>query len=317
MPFVARPVALADAPTAGPGVLADRAWLDCERPNLLAAVDQAAGAGDVRGALALAGRLMGHQCVTGAYADAMSSLRAVAVAAALVGDAECQPMAEYYLAVTVAESREQVGEAIALLVAALPELERTGRVDLAAMGYGLLGRCLSADGRHAAAIRAVRHAIRLAEPGDDLAGCCASAVLGLTLARVGIVHAGLEHCHEALNQARRLREPAYEAYATRTIAQALILGGHYAAAMSACSDGIDASAWVRQRGDRGQVHASARARSSVRRRLQAGSGGSARGSRELQDRRSADRGDHGPQHARRVQGRGGRPRRCGHSRRRG
>jgi hypothetical protein len=63
-------------------------------------------------------------------------------------------------------------------------------------------------------------------------------VLGLTFARVGIVQAGIQHCQQARSEARRLREPAYEAYATRTLAQALIISGQYTEAASACTDGI-------------------------------------------------------------------------------
>ena len=238
VPFVGRPVALAHAPLPESVVEAGRAWLDSERPNLLAAVDEGAATGDVGRALALAGRLMTYQCVTGAYVDAMRAWRAVAAAAALADDAECEATAEYYLAVAQVESHVHVGEATATLTTVLPELERAERVDLAAMGYSLLGRCASANGRHAAAIRAVRHAIRLAGTADDLARCCATAGLGLTFARIGIVHAGLEHCQQARTQARRLREPAYEAYAINALAQALIISGQYAAAINACSDGI-------------------------------------------------------------------------------
>jgi DNA-binding SARP family transcriptional activator len=236
VPFVGRPVALGHAPPAGPGVDADRACLEVERLNLAAAVDEAAAAGDVRGAVALASRLIAYQSITGAYAEAIKAWRAVAAAA--VADAECHATADYYLAVAMAESHAHIREAAALLTGALPELERAGRVDLAAMGYALLGRCASANGRHAAAIRAVRRAIRLAGPDDDLARCSATAGLGLTLARVGIVGGGLEQCQQARNQARLLREPAYEADTTRTMAQALIISGRYSAASNVCSEGI-------------------------------------------------------------------------------
>jgi DNA-binding SARP family transcriptional activator len=238
MPFVARPEALIDGPPAEPGVEADRAWLDCERVSLLAAVDQAAAACDARGALALASRLMAHQCITGAYTDAIRAWRTVVAAAVVARDPRCQATAEYYLAVALAETHDRVGEARALLAGAVAELERTAADDVAAMGYGLLARCASAGRRHAAAIRAVRQAIRLAGSGGDLARCCATAVLGLTFARVGIVQAGIQHCQQARNEAQRLGEPAYEAYATRTLAQALIISGQYAAAANACTDGI-------------------------------------------------------------------------------
>ncbi len=238
MPFVARPASLADGPPAEPRLETDRAWLDCERASLLAAVDQAAAARDARGALALASSLMAHQCLTGAYADAIRAWRTVAAAAAVVGDPQCQATAEYYLAVALAETRHGVGEARGLLAGALAELERTEAHDIAAMGYGLLARCASAGRRHAAAIRAARRAIALAGSSGDLARCCATAVLGLTFARIGIVQAGIQHCQQARSEARRLREPAYEAYATRALAQALIISGQYTEAASACTDGI-------------------------------------------------------------------------------
>jgi DNA-binding SARP family transcriptional activator len=244
MPFTAAPAPLALGPAVESGLTgldADRAWLECERTNLVAAVHQACAAGDHGGALALASRLMQHQCITGTYAEAVGMWRAVVTAAALAGDATSQATAAYYLAGALAETYEQVSEAIALLAAALPELEQAAALDTAAMGYGLLGRCASADGRHAAAIRAARRAIRLAGAGraGDLARCCATAVLGLTLARVGIAHGGVERCQHARTQARRLREAAYEAYAIRALAQALIVSGQYAAAASACGDGIE------------------------------------------------------------------------------
>jgi DNA-binding SARP family transcriptional activator len=243
VPFVARPSALPGGPPAEPDMETERVWLDSERAGLLAAVNQAAEARDARGAMALASRLMAHQCIIGAYADASRAWRTVVAAAALVGDPQCQATAEYYLAVALAESHEKVGEAGALLAGALAELERTAAADIAAadiaaMGYGLLARCASARRRHAAAIRAARQAIRLAGSRGDLARCCATAVLGLTFARVGIVQAGIQHCQQARSEAQRLGEPAYEAYATRTLAQSLIIGGHYAAAASACTDGI-------------------------------------------------------------------------------
>ena len=216
-----------------------RAWLDCERTNLLTAVVQAAAAGDYRAAGALASRLIAHQCITGAFADASTGWSAVAAAATRAGDARHQAIAEYYLAVGLAESHERVSEVAVLLAGALPELERAGEREIGAMAHALRARCASAAGRHAAAIRAARRAIELAGPDGSLARCCATAVLGLTLARVGITHAGIEQCEQARADARQLQEPAYEAYATRALAQALMVSGQYPAAVSACGDGIE------------------------------------------------------------------------------
>jgi DNA-binding SARP family transcriptional activator len=250
MPFVAAAVPLAVRSKVRSGLAgqpgqadleADRDWLECERPNLLAAVHQACAAGDHVGALELASRLMVHQCSSGAYAEAVGMWRAVTAAAALAGDPTRHAMAACHLSVALAETHEQVSEATVLLAAALPELERAGALNAAAMGYALLGRCASADGRHAAAIGAARRAIRLAGsgPDGDLARCCATAVLGLTLVRIGVARGGIERCEQARTQAQRLREPAYEAYTVTVLAQAHIVSGQYEAAASACGDGIE------------------------------------------------------------------------------
>ena len=214
-------------------------WLKQERASLLATAEQACAAGDHTGAMALARAMTADLCRTGAYHDAIRIWRQVADAAAVGADAAAVAMAAYYLAVALAGTHEQAGEATALLRRTLPELAAAGELEAAAMGYALLGRCASAEGRHAAAIRAVRSSLQLAggTPGGDLARCCATAVLGLTLARVGIASAGLEHCQHAVSEAMRLGEPAYEAYATRAMAQVFIICGSYCEAADACRHG--------------------------------------------------------------------------------
>ncbi len=232
--------ALGAPPAAGTGIEADQAWLECERANLLGVVEQACAGGEHASAIVLASRMMADQCRTGAYLESVRVWRVVADAAAVAGDAAGTAVAAYYLAVALADTHEQIGEATALLRCALPELERAGEMDAAAMGYALLGRCASAEGRHAAAIRAAREAVRLADcaRSGDLARCCATAVLGLTLARIGIASAGIERCVHAVSEARRIGEVAYEAYATQAMGQALIVSGAYAAAADACGSGI-------------------------------------------------------------------------------
>ena len=190
--------------------------------------------------MALAIAMTADLCRAGAYHDAIRMWRKVANAAAVGGDTVAAAMAAYYLAVALAGTGQQAREAIVLLRGALPELEAAGETEVAAMGYALLGCCASAVGRHAAAIRAVRSSLRLAggTTRGDLARCCATAVLGLTLARVGIASTGLEHCQRAVSEAARLGEPAYQAYATRAMAQVLIVSGAHPAAADACRDGI-------------------------------------------------------------------------------
>jgi DNA-binding SARP family transcriptional activator len=239
-PFVLSPGTLRVQQSAEPGAEAEEAWLEAERASLLAVAEQSCAAGDHAEAIALASRMTADLCRAGAFQDAIRVWRAIAEAAAVAGDAAGAAMAGYCLAAALAATHEQIGEATALLRNALPELERAGEMEAAAMGNALLGRCASAEGRHAAAIRAVRRALRLADgtTSADLVRCCATAVLGLTLARVGIASSGLERCQHALSEAARLGEPGYEAYATSALAQALIVSGAYSEAADACTDGI-------------------------------------------------------------------------------
>lgn len=247
LPFVAVPpfsgVAAAQSPqpTARARPEGEEAWLKGERASLLATAEQACAAGDHTAAIALAATMTADLCRAGAYHDAIRMWRKVADAAAVGADSAAAAMAAYYLAVALAGTHEQAGEATALLRGALPELAAAGELEATAMGHALLGRCASAEGRHAAAIRAVRSALRLAggTTRGDQVRCCATAVLGLTLARVGIASTGLEHCQRAVSEAARLGEPAYEAYATRAMAQVLIVSGAHSAAADACRDGIN------------------------------------------------------------------------------
>ncbi len=82
--------------------------------------------------------------------------------------------------------------------------------------------------------------MRLAPDGPDgaLIRCAAQAVLGLTLARVGILSLGEDHCGQSWKLARDLGQPAYESAAVRAHAQVLILGGQYDAAEFLCGEGI-------------------------------------------------------------------------------
>jgi DNA-binding SARP family transcriptional activator len=249
MPFVAAPPLVVSAAirrmqlTAAPGSETEGAWLAAERANLLALAEQTCKAGDHVGAMALASRMTADLCRAGAFRDAIRIWRAIAAAAEVAGDAPGAAMAAYNLAAALATTHEHLGETTALLRGALPELERAGELEATAMGYALLGRCASAEGRHAAAIRAVRRALRLAgaAASADRVRCCATAVLGLTLARVGIASSGLESCQHAVSEAVRLGEPAYEAYATSALAQAFIVSGAYSEAAGACADGLSLS----------------------------------------------------------------------------
>jgi DNA-binding SARP family transcriptional activator/tetratricopeptide (TPR) repeat protein len=222
------------APDAGAG------WLDSERVNLLAITEQACVAGDYQLAGELASRLMANQCIKGAYREAISTWRAIYASAAAAGDTPGEAKSGYYLAVALAEARDHVSEAFGLLGHCAPALEQGGEPSIAAMAYALLGRCASADCRHGAAIKAARHAVKLAGdgPSSELTRCCADSVIGLTLARVGIAGSGMCHLQRALGEARSLDQPAYEAHAIQGLAQALVITGQYNAAASLCGEGI-------------------------------------------------------------------------------
>lgn len=241
VPFIPR----ADAWPASPSLVAEPKagleWLEAERANLLAVAESACDAGDYKAAAELGSHLLAAQCVLGRFADAVRVWRAVTSAAARErADELARARAAYYLAVACAEGHDHLAEANRLLTACVPALERRGDVAIAAMGHGLLARCASANGRPAIAIRSVRQALRLAghqETGGELTRCAARAVLGLTLARTGMIILAQAQCRDALRQARDLGEPAYQAAALRALAQVLILSGDHAAASQVCEEG--------------------------------------------------------------------------------
>jgi DNA-binding SARP family transcriptional activator len=216
-------------------------WFEAERANLLAVTESACEAGDHVTAAVLASRLITAQCLLGRFADAVRVWRAITSAAARdSADDLAMARAAYYLAVAHAEGHYQAGEADRLLAWCIPVLERSGDLATAAMGHGLLARCASASGRHALAIRSARQALRLAGCQDadgEFTRCAARAVLGVTLARVGMTRLAQEQCQYALKEARDLGEPAYEAAALRALAQVLILGRDHTAAAKACEMG--------------------------------------------------------------------------------
>jgi ATP/maltotriose-dependent transcriptional regulator MalT len=96
------------------------------------------------------------------------------------------------------------------------------------------------DHRHAGAIRSARRAAQLAsdEPTGRLVHCCALTLLGITLARIGMVDRGARYCQQARADAHTVAEPIYEAHATQALAQVLILSGDYCRAIDVCEEGI-------------------------------------------------------------------------------
>jgi DNA-binding SARP family transcriptional activator len=249
IPFVPGLLAAAEAQLPGPrpaaescpGAACGLQWLAAERVNVLAITEQARESGDLATAAMLASRLAAGQFLLGQFGDAVRIWRSIGDAAERDdSDKMIKVRASHYLAISYAESHQQLAEASRLLQDCIrsPELNR----DLAgpAMAYGLLARCASADGRHALAIRSARCALRLAgQMADGQLTCCAArAVLGVTFARVGMTSLGHEHCLRALGEARDLGEPAYLTAALRALAQTLILGRDYSAAADRCEEGL-------------------------------------------------------------------------------
>jgi DNA-binding SARP family transcriptional activator/tetratricopeptide (TPR) repeat protein len=243
MPFLpTTPPAMLPAPD-GPepeaGTRLDCDWLDREQANLLAAADQASTAGAHAEAVELAVRVTARQCATGGYSEAITLWRAVA-GRAEAAQAQTAARAQYFLAAVIAGSHDRTNSAVALLADCVPRLELAEELDSAAYGHCLLGRYASMDRRHASAIRSARRAAQLAGDGRQgtLVRCCALSLLGITLARMGIVDGGARYCQQARADAQVLAEPVYEAHAARALAQVLILRGDYRRAIDVCQTGI-------------------------------------------------------------------------------
>ena len=231
--------AVAGAPEPSTDTWRNPDWLDREQPNLLAAADQASAAGAHADAMALAARIAARQCMRGRYIDAITLWGPLADRATRADDLTAA-RAKYFLAAVIAGSHDRTQLAEALLAECLPTLETAADLETAAYGYCLLGRYASADHRHAAAIRTARRAVQLAGDGPrgTLVRCCARSLLGITLARMGMVDVGTRHCEQARTDARSLNEPVYEVNAAHAQAQVLILAGDYYRAVEVCSEGV-------------------------------------------------------------------------------
>ena len=216
------------------------AWLDREQANLLAAAEQASTAGAREDASALAQRVTARLCLSGGYGQAIRLWRALARDAAQARDEVTAARANYHLAAVLAGSHDAADEAAELLADCLPVLESSGNLEAAALGCCLQARQASADQRHGAAIRLARRAMSLVAglPRAGLVQCAALSVLGLTLARIGACAGALRHCQQAQSAARSLGEPVYEAHATMTLAQVLIMSGDSDRATDVCLGGI-------------------------------------------------------------------------------
>jgi len=241
VPFVPAPTTLSPGQSVSAAEPAlEQAWLEGEYANLAALVEHACVSGAHQDAAALASRLTAHQFLTGRYADAARSWRAIGQAAAAAGDNRSAARATYCLAAALVSSRDHVGDAVQLLRRCLPALRQLPGPDPAALAYCLLASCASAAGQHAGAIRMARRAIALTEerPGADLVRCSALTVLGLTLARVGMCDSGARYCRDARADARDVHQQVYESHTVMALAQVLMLSGDYGQAASVCEDGI-------------------------------------------------------------------------------
>jgi DNA-binding SARP family transcriptional activator len=243
VPFLPMPAQPEQPAAGGPEPQADARlhcdWLDREQANLLAAAHQASTAGAHAEAVELAIRIAARQCTRGGYAEAIKLWRAVAGRAEAADDLTAV-RAKYFLAAVIAGSHDRTNSAATLLAGCVPALEEAEDLESAAYGHCLLGRYASVDRRHASAIRSARRAAQLAGDGPRgrLVRCCALALLGLTLARMGMVHRGARFCQQARADAHTLAEPVYEAYACQALAQVLILSGNHRRAIDVCEEGI-------------------------------------------------------------------------------
>ncbi len=217
----------------------DPDWLDREQANLLAAADQASTAGGHADAIEFAVRIATRQCMKGGYVDAIRLWRAIADRATAADDLTAA-RAQYFLAAVIAGGHGRSDAAAALLADCVPTLEDAGDFETAGFGHCLLGRYASVNHRHAVAIRMARRAAQLAGDGPrcTLVRCCALSLLGVTLARMGVVDGGARHCKRARGDAHALGEPVYEAHAAGAQAQVLILSGDYHQAIDVCAEGI-------------------------------------------------------------------------------
>jgi len=216
------------------------AWLDREQANLLAAAEQASMTGAREDAAALAQRVTARLCLSGGYGQAIRLWRTLARDAAQGRDELAAARANYHLAVMLAGSHDAADEVAELLGNCLPVLETSGDLDAAALGCCLQARQASADQRHGAAINLARHAMSLMVglPRAGLIHCEALSVIGLTLARIGACASAVRRCQQAQSAARSMGEPVYEAHATMTLAQALIVSGDSDTAADVCLGGI-------------------------------------------------------------------------------
>ncbi len=213
-------------------------WLDREQANLMAVADWVSAAGMHDDAVALGGRIGARLAMRGRYVEAIASWRSLADRATAADLTAAK--ARYFLAAAVAGSHDHQERAAALLADCVPILAAGGDLEVAGYGYCLLGRHASASRRHAAAITLARRALGLAGDGPhgSLVRCCAAALLGLTLARIGACESGTRYCLQARNEARTLGEPVYEVHAAQALAQSLMLTGDYHQAVAVCAEAM-------------------------------------------------------------------------------
>jgi hypothetical protein len=64
------------------------------------------------------------------------------------------------------------------------------------------------------------------------------SLLGITVARIGMVDLGARYCEQARAEVHGMGQPVYAAHAARTHAQALVLAGDYRQAIEVCEEAI-------------------------------------------------------------------------------
>ncbi len=206
---------------------AARAWLDAERPNLVAAVIHAADHGWPAQAIRLASTLYYHLDLGGHYREALTIHACAHRAARSLGDrgAEAEALRNAGV-VEVRQGRhlqatQHFDQALTLFRQAG---DRTGQ----ARTLGSLGNLAWDSGRYEQASEAHREVLELFRQTDNRAGQAAALVnLGLTDLRLGNYTPAAEHFQQALSLSQESGNRNCEGYALRGLGEAELARGRY------------------------------------------------------------------------------------------
>ncbi|MEV0425636.1 BTAD domain-containing putative transcriptional regulator [Micromonospora sp. NPDC050495] len=224
--------ATADEPARFAGPDDALAWLHAERPNLVAAVRQAAAApATARYAVELADSLFLFFEMCGHVEDWMTVDQAGLAAAERLGDDIARARLLHDLAVARFHLHD-TGEAHRLLRDSLAVSRAAGDDDGQSRALNQLGVLHGTAGRYDEAVASFEHALRLRRRLGNLRSCAA------TMGNIGMVHrlAGrheesIRCCRSAARLARRSAAPEIEANALGNIGEVQCRLGRYRAAL--------------------------------------------------------------------------------------